>query len=563
MNPTTPSAPHAATAADADHITALLKDSYERVAYDSLPLPATEPAHLHTVAALMGLPAPDPRTARVLEIGCASGGNLLPLALRYPGATFVGIDLSESQIEDGRRCVQHAGVSNLRLEALNVQHLPSDLGQFDYIVCHGVYSWVPDAVRADILRVCRQHLSPTGLAVISLNMYPGWKPMEALRDAMLWRARLDPAAEPNLDQALDMLRWMHATGAESAVLRHQLDDFLRSLPGLRRSYLVHEFMEDCNQPRYFHQWAAELEAAGLAFAAESEWWVSFTDSLGADALAPWADQLGQRLVVEQLMDYARNRRFRQSVIVQAEQRARLPTAAQARPARERLAALHVAGQFRPLAVEQGSNASLRFANSRGEPFDCFVAPAMFGALVDTLNHLWPATCTVPVLLERMKLAQARALQAGHVAPGAESGLAPDELAWRVLEYMVAQGHVRLRSLPVCAQAPADDAMQARWHLPRSTCVQAGWISNLWHEPVQRDPWLDQALPLLQRPEGASWDEVVVAWLAAIERGAITLRAGERHLSPATDADAVAQTVFAALAQVQAALRACGLERAAG
>ena len=84
---------------------------------------------------------------RVLEIGCASGGNLIPMAVTLPNSYFVGIDFAERQIADGQQVVAALGLTNVRLLAEDVLQITADFGQFDYIIAHGIYSWVPPEVR--------------------------------------------------------------------------------------------------------------------------------------------------------------------------------------------------------------------------------------------------------------------------------------------------------------------------------------------------------------------------------------------------------------------------------
>src|SRR5882724_10264931 len=130
------------------------ESSYDAVPYDDRVFYRTHPDVLATIAVLHGLdPAPVER-CRVLEIGCAVGGNLLPMALGLPDAELVGIDLSPSQIATGREVVRSLALRNVRLEAMSVTDVGPSLGEFDYIVCHGVYSWVPPIVQDAILSVC-------------------------------------------------------------------------------------------------------------------------------------------------------------------------------------------------------------------------------------------------------------------------------------------------------------------------------------------------------------------------------------------------------------------------
>src|ERR1700754_855638 len=151
--------------------------------------PQTAPGRLAAIAYLFGLSPPDVSRARVLEIGCAAGNNLIPFAAWHPQAEVVGVDLSQVQIDQGRRRVQALGLSNLTLVQGDVATLELAAlgGSFDFIICHGVYSWVPESVQDAILSAFDSMLAPRGIAYVSYNVYPGWKAKEIVRDAMLLR----------------------------------------------------------------------------------------------------------------------------------------------------------------------------------------------------------------------------------------------------------------------------------------------------------------------------------------------------------------------------------------
>jgi 2-polyprenyl-3-methyl-5-hydroxy-6-metoxy-1,4-benzoquinol methylase len=166
--------------------------SYDEVPYESHPYPQTHPSRLAAVATLFGLRPPAVETARVLELGCAAGGNLTPVAEAFPKATLLGVDASARQIGDGQRFVERLGLSNLTLKHANILDLGPDLGTFDYIICHGVFSWVQTPVQEKILDICAKHLSPSGIAYISYNTYPGWHMRGMIRDRRIGsRCRFD------------------------------------------------------------------------------------------------------------------------------------------------------------------------------------------------------------------------------------------------------------------------------------------------------------------------------------------------------------------------------------
>ena len=152
-----------------------IRTTYDEVPYPSHPYPNSHPDHLATVASLLGLSPPRTERCRVLELGCASGGNLIPMTLTLPDSQFVGIDLSGQQIVEGQKTVEAIGLTNIELRHMSILDVDDSFGPFDYIVCHGVYSWVPESVQDRILAICArtprargdrlrqlQHLSTAG-----------------------------------------------------------------------------------------------------------------------------------------------------------------------------------------------------------------------------------------------------------------------------------------------------------------------------------------------------------------------------------------------------------------
>ena len=124
------------------------RNAYDELPYLRLPFPQTHPGRLAAQARLFGVTAPPVATCRVLELGCASADNLVPMAVAAPAARFVGIDLSARQIDEGRATIAALGLTNIELVAADIMAIDASFGTFDYIVAHGVYSWVPPDVRA-------------------------------------------------------------------------------------------------------------------------------------------------------------------------------------------------------------------------------------------------------------------------------------------------------------------------------------------------------------------------------------------------------------------------------
>jgi len=184
-----------------------------QTAYDDLPYPGgpfaqTHPDHLATIATLFGIAPPSVEGCRVLELGCGDGGNLIPIAFALPKSSFTGIDLSGSAINRGQKLIEAVGLGNIRLQQLDVMDLTAQFGEFDYIIVHGLYSWVPPHVREQILNICKSHLAPNGIAFISYNAFPGCHLRNMLREMMLFHVRGFESAEERVNQAVALVRFV-------------------------------------------------------------------------------------------------------------------------------------------------------------------------------------------------------------------------------------------------------------------------------------------------------------------------------------------------------------------
>jgi cyclopropane fatty-acyl-phospholipid synthase-like methyltransferase len=119
----------------------------------------------------------------------------LPLAEVFPEATIVGLDASARQIEQGHEAIRVLGYKNIELRHANILDIDESLGTFDYIIAHGVYSWVPDDVQRKLLDICSKNLAEQGVAYVSYNTFPGWRLRGMIRDLMSYRARFFPIRE--------------------------------------------------------------------------------------------------------------------------------------------------------------------------------------------------------------------------------------------------------------------------------------------------------------------------------------------------------------------------------
>lgn len=295
-------------------------EAYQEVPYDGCAHRDTHPANLAVIASLVGLTTPPPDRCRVLEIGCAEGDNLIPMASLAPASEFVGLDLADRHIERARARAQGLRLRNVTFMVADLAALGDELGRFDYIIAHGVYSWLPDALRPVLQRLCARLLTPHGVAYISHNVYPGWHRREALRFMMLEHVRGFPDAETRITQARALLDFLAAASSPyDASWKSWLESEAAWLRDVSDSYVFHEFLAVHNRPTYFTEFIAEARANGLQFVADASLPAAFGHLL-PEALATDLAKLvgGDRVAFEQYHDFLLNRPFRKSLLALAE-----------------------------------------------------------------------------------------------------------------------------------------------------------------------------------------------------------------------------------------------------
>ena len=296
---------------------------YSELGYKSMPFPYTTPATLEAYAALVGISAPNPKNARVLELGATYGGNIISQALFYPDATFVGIELSQEQVEKGNEVIANAGLTNVSLIQSDIASIGSEIGTFDYIIAHGVYSWVDDGVKDALLRLIDEHLAEDGIAYVSYNTYPGWHTMEEVRQLMMFSNR-DKTQFNHKEKVLHGKTIGSIVGSQILKydnLKERNSKFLGALRSVMQKdeyYVGHDHLEPNNDPVYFYQFNDHLGAHNLAYLCDADLTLSMVRSFDAD-IADTLDKLAlnDHVAQEQYLDFMLDTTFRKSIICKA------------------------------------------------------------------------------------------------------------------------------------------------------------------------------------------------------------------------------------------------------
>ena len=264
-----------------------LKASYDTFLYISKPFSSTNINNLYAKAKIYGLDPVPVHKARVLELGASCGGNIIPQAMYYPTATFTGIDLSSVQVQHGNEIIKSIGLTNVTLLEKNIMDVDKSFGTFDYIIVHGIWSWVPDMVKDKILDICSENLSNRGIAYVSYNTYPGWKRLEQLREIMLYA---DKRAEDKdlLERTLytkSVLKLVAETMNSDDRSRTQSNYKINNINRVLQSndyYVAHEYLETYNDPVYVSDFIERARQHGCAYVGDESLQRSFITWLSGD-----------------------------------------------------------------------------------------------------------------------------------------------------------------------------------------------------------------------------------------------------------------------------------------
>ncbi len=313
--------------------------------YEALPFVETHPEHLFALGILFGVRERLPAQFRVLEIGTATGGNILPMAARYPESWFVGIDRAESSLSVARKVAQRAELGNVDLQLTDLRDFEDEPSSFDLIVCHGVYSWIPEEARAALRRIVRRHLAPQGMAYISFNTLPGWHLRGALRDMLRREVRGIESQAERVSKARAFLEFLGTNFPSDDSSRHWLLNELEILRQMSRDYLLGEHLVEYNRAEYFEDFARDIAEDGLEFVTDAHVPLVFPDRLGEEVASTIRARSRGVVQIQQALDHLELRCFRRAVMCRDD------AALQRHVSASRIELLTVASHLEPESAE--------------------------------------------------------------------------------------------------------------------------------------------------------------------------------------------------------------------
>lgn len=475
---------------------------YDAAPYESMPFAQTQPANLAAIAMLFGRRPPNVADARVLELGCASGGNIIPLAARFPDSQFRGIDLSRRHVELGCERIASLGLKNIDIRIGDLADPDVVAGEYDYIICHGVFSWAPPAAQDGILSICSKRLAPNGVAYVSYNVLPGWQLRKIIRDIFRFHSGETGAASASPKDRVARGRWMleqlATVSSEATPYGQLLRREAKQLSGLSDSYIFGEFLSDENAPCYFHEFLRRAEAAGLEYVTDTDLHTSLFENVSPDLHRLIVAMAGpDPRMAEQYYDFFQGRQFRQSVLVKA------------------------GG-----AIESGRNADHRRIAHLNFSSDLRLDPAGSKGEAKVLRHQGGRTITTndPLVAQALDYLGASAPETRnlrqivdhlHVGGEAERQAAADRVLASLLRIIVS-GLAGMSATPI-ALGRASEARPKAWRVARHDGKTGQpWTTNLKHMPVKLDSVARALLPLV---DGKNDKDALAAHLAALIRDA--------------------------------------------
>lgn len=450
-------------------------DRYERVEYPGMPYARTHPDVLATMAKLFGMDPAAVDRCRVLELGCGDGANLVPMAFTLPHSHFVGVDIAAGAIEKGQACIADLGLDNIALRRNDVCRLDAAAGEFDYIIAHGLYAWVPPEVQQAILRVLATCLAPQGVAYVSYNTYPGGHLRNLAREMMLFHTRSIADPEQQVREACEFLHAVAEALDQGHAYRAFINGELRRMGERGGAYLFHDELSPVYRPLYFHEFMTQAAAHGLQYLGEAELCDMQRPKL-PPAAAAVLDRAGDDLIArEQYLDFLRCRSFRRTLLCRdGVQLNRIADPACVWP-------LMAASPMQALSAEVSLDAesSQEFGGPAGS---LSTRHPVTKAALSELAESWPVAVPMPELLARVR---AR-LRRTHGPDYDADKLCLCEFTLRACAADMAELHVH--QPPLCSRAgdtPQASAL-ARWQARSQECITTlRHTSYVLSGPVER------------------------------------------------------------------------------
>lgn len=272
-----------------------------------------QPVWMSYIATSLGCAAPDIRRSyRYCELGCGAGINLLVAAASNPLGEFVGVDFNAGHIALAQQAARDIGLNNIQfVEASFGDFASRDLQPFDFIACHGTWSWLPPQAQASILQILHRYLKPGGLFYLHYMCHPGATRLTAIQKILHEVSLAMPGDSAEAARhGVELLRRLADSGAGAFEDNPGLKDELAALEKEHLTYLAHEFLTDYWRPQHSADVHRIVAQAELTYIGSADCFENM-DSLSIPGdIQPILSGVAQSALRETIKDTARNQHQR-------------------------------------------------------------------------------------------------------------------------------------------------------------------------------------------------------------------------------------------------------------
>jgi len=435
---------------------AVARNVFDEVAYPAHAFANTHPDQLAVMAALHGFTAAPPAKCRVLEIGCNEGANLIPMAFAMPGSEFTGFDLAALPIARGQQRIGELSLRNIRLFEADICDVHG-LEEFDYIVAHGVYTWVPENVREHLLALCSRHLAPSGIACVSYNALPGSHLRNIARDALRWGGQRELSPEHQVAAGLELLHLAARSRPAGDIYRRLLEERAAKIEKRSAAATYHDELAPAYEAISILELLERARDHGLEYLSEAELPHPSDPALQPEVAKQVVELAGDDCAAQEyVFDFIRMRMFRETMLVRSGRSPQHKTTAAALPRMRFTSAL--------IATEPDQPSARAWLGEDGTRVNCTQEPVV--AAVDSLTAAWPRALAY--------------VEVEEVLTGA--GLLREQVPGLLLQMAMARLlHLHLWEAPVVCHISERPRASAA---SRQEVLVHPHVANLWHKTVQ-------------------------------------------------------------------------------
>lgn len=381
--------------------TEVKEQGYDEIPYHGYPFEYNRPENLRSVGSLFGVNAPNLETARVLELGCSDGGNLFRFAETFPKSYTLGVDLSKVEIDHGQKVLDQLKLKNVELKAMSITDLDESYGKFDYIICHGVFSWVPDFVKDGILEVSKKLLNKNGLAFISYNTLPGWNMINSVREIMMYHSTNFENVQDKITQSRAALNFIQESlDGQNTPHAEFMQASAKNMASKEDYYIRHEYLADENKAFYFNEFIEKARANDLEYIGDTDVQRMYVGNMPKKAIEKLGT-INDIVRTEQYMDFINNTQFRCTILSHKD------TKISRNISKETVQKFNYFCNIRPLDekinIEDNSKATFYIDNNKDRTLDSS-APEMKAILTSLSQNIGNPLSVDEIIAEAIKLA---------------------------------------------------------------------------------------------------------------------------------------------------------------